>query len=300
MKHKKMNNPFISVIMPSYNAGAYLGVAIESILNQTYRNFELIIVDDASTDTSYAIAKSYKKRHPKKIRLLKLKKNQNCGGDRCANEGLLLAKGDYIARMDADDIAHPERLEKQVIYLEKHKNTFLVGTNAYVINSTGEVIGEKKEPRSHKAIYESYCIFHPLIHPSCMFRRIVNGKVFQYDIKYSANNDYNTFFRLLCQGETFVNLEEKLLYYRIHGQNDTLIHVKEKFLNTLKVRISMVRTYHYRPPLRAIVTSIAQAIILLTLPEKVLINLYLISKGIKRFSLPRIITTPALLFRNNK
>lgn len=326
MKKRKLSQILVSVIMPVYNAEAFLGEAIESILKQTYQHFELIIVDDASTDRSADIIKSYKKRFSRKMKVIRMKHNLNRGGDACANEGIKIARGKYIARMDADDIAHPERLEKQVAYLKKHPNVFLVGSNAYVIDAAGTVLGEKNEPIHHKDIYKNYAIFHPLIHSSVMVRRVVphgiysssksgvtpdasrssskrfesissrlrpplarlrsNSKIFQYDIKYSANNDYYTFFRLLCEGKQFVNLKEKLIYYRIHRDNNTFVHVKEKYLNTLKVRFLMVKEYGYKPTVQAIIATTVQSLILFTVPEWISTKLYLFSKGIVKIENP--------------
>jgi glycosyltransferase involved in cell wall biosynthesis len=276
----KNNKPFVSVIMPVYNAGSFLVPAVESILAQTYQNFEFIIVDDTSTDSSYKILQQYKKRFPKKITLLRMHKTLNCGGDACANEALKIAKGKYIARMDADDISHATRLEKQVAFMEKNKNVFLVGSNAFVIDKNGKTIGEKLEPLTHKAMYRSYCTFHPLIHPTLMIRRVYKGKTFSYDIKYNANNDYYTFFKRICQGFVFANLPEKLVYYRIHGKNDTFVNVKGKFLNTLKIRFLMVAKYGYRPTPKDIIVSTAQSTLLFLLPQNVTTQLYLLSKGI--------------------
>lgn len=279
----KMNTqPFVSVIMPVYNGQDFVVAAIDSILAQTYTHFELIIIDDASTDTTPEILRNYQRLYPKKIKIIRMKKNLNCGGDMCANEALKYATGTYIARMDADDIAHPLRLEKQVGYLEKHPQVYLVGSNAFVINKEGKIIGEKKEPAISEAIYKGYCTFHPLIHPSLMIRRVSKGVPFHYLLKYSANNDYYTFFKLLCEGKQFVNLQENLLYYRIHGKNDTFVHVKKKFMNTVKIRLAMVFAYGYKPTLRDIATTIVQSMILFSLPEAMSTKLYLFSKGIIR------------------
>lgn len=278
--------------MPVYNAGEYLAPAIESILMQTYRNFELIIIDDASTDNSWNMIRYYHKLYPKKITSIRLKKNLNAGGDTCANIGLAIAKGKYIARMDADDISHPERLAKQVAFLESHPRTFLVGSNAYVINSDGHVLGGKTEPLTHSAIKKQYFTFHPLIHPSTMFRRIVNGKAFSYELRYSANNDYYTFFSLICKGKRYANLPDKLLCYRIHGKNDTFVNMKEKYLNTLKIRLLMCRKYGYRPSLQAIVIALLQTGVVFMLPETLITQLYFFMKGIKTLSLQAPLPSP--------
>ena len=155
MKSKKQT-PLVSVIMPVYNADGYLVEAIESILNQTYQNFELIIVDDASTDNTEQMISQFKKQNSKKIKAIRLKKNLNKGGDACANLAFQKAKGQFIARMDADDIAHPKRLEKQLKFLLKNPDIFMVGSQAWVINKKGEIIGEKKVPLTSKEIYQNY------------------------------------------------------------------------------------------------------------------------------------------------
>lgn len=290
---KKQIKPFVSVIMPVYNAGDFLVDAIESILNQTYKNFEFIIVDDASTDKSWKIIQKYQKQNPKIIRAIRMEKNLNCGGDTCANEALKLATGTYIARMDADDIAYPQRLEKQVAFLNSHPKIFLVGSNADVINKKGVIIGEKTEPTTPKEIYNAYFGFHPMIHPTCMFRRMLGKKPFSYQIRYSANNDYYTFFHLLCIGKKFANMPEKLLLYRIHGNNATFVHLKEKFMNSLKIRIAMVKDFGYRPTIKDIIMLFLQTVIVFGLPESFLTQLYLFAKGIVKIPLFKIRFAPA-------
>lgn len=278
--------PLVSVVMPVYNAGDFLVDAIESILAQTYKNFEFIIVDDASIDGSWQIIQKYKKLYPKIIKTIRMDQNLNRGGDVCANEGLKLAKGKYVARMDADDVAYPQRLEKQVEFLESHPKIFLVGSNADVIDKHGRIIGEKLEPDTPKKIYEAYFGFHPMIHPTCLYKRLLGKKTFYYDIRYSANNDYYTFSQLICQGKKFVNLPEKLLMYRIHGNNATFVNLKEKFMNSLKIRLSMVKKFGYKPRAKDIIMLLVQTVIVFGLPESFLTQFYLFAKGIVRFSNP--------------
>lgn len=254
--------------------------ALDSVINQTYKNYELIVIDDASTDNSPKVIEKYRKRFSKRIKVLTMKRNLNRGGDACANEGLKIAKGKFVARMDADDVAHPKRLEKQVKFLIENPTIFLVGSNAYVINDKGKIIGDKKEPLTSKDIYDAYFTLHPIIHPSAMFRKKINGKKFFYQIKFGANNDYYTFFKLLCKGVRYTNLKERLLYYRIHEKNDTFINIKKKFMNTLRTRIEMFLKYHYDPTFKQVATTLLQSLILFILPEKLIKELYLISKGI--------------------
>ena len=173
---KKLNKkPMISVIMPAFNAQDYIKEAVDSVLNQTYQDFELIIIDDASTDGTVKIINKYLKKYPNKIKLVQVKENLNCGGDKSANEGLKVARGKFIARMDADDVADVTRFEKQINFLTANPRVFLVGSNAYVINKKGNIIGEKLEPLSSEDIYSAYFGFHPLVHPTCMFKRKLQG-----------------------------------------------------------------------------------------------------------------------------
>lgn len=289
MKNIRINKKtLISVIMPVYNAGDFLVDAIESILNQTYQNFEFIIINDNSTDNSWEIIKKYQKKYPKKIKAINLKRTLNRGGDACANYGLKIAKGKYIARMDADDISHPQRLEKQVDFLERNKHIFLLGSNAKVIDKKGKIIGNKLVPQTNEEIYQSFFTFNPIIHPSVMYRRSIEKKRFFYPKKFSANNDYYVFFKLICQNYKFANLKEKLLYYRIHGENDTFKNIKQKFFNTLKTRLIMWFKYNYQPSLKQWITTIIQTIIILTLPEKLIFYIYLLTKNIIKVKIPSL------------
>lgn len=281
MKNKNPK-PLVSVIMPVYNAEAFLVKAIESILNQTYQNFELIIINDHSADNSWKIIKKYKDKYPKKIKAINLKKNLNRGGDACANVGLKYARGKYIARMDADDIAHPQRIKKQVIFLEKNPQIFLVGTNANVIDEKDQKIGQKNVPLDHQSILNSFFIFNPIIHPSVMFRRFKGKKRFFYPIRFSANNDYYAFFRLIVSGYKFANLKEKLLFFRIHKKNDTFTKIKEKFLNVLKIRLLMVFKFNYKPSLKQWFIFFTQIITVLFFPEFIIKNIYLYLKIIDK------------------
>ena len=129
--------------MPAYNSEDFIQEAVLSVVNQTFQDFVLIIVDDASTDKTVRIIKKLQRKFPHKIKLIELKQNLNCGGDKPANEGLKHATGRYVARMDADDVADPTRFEKQINFLKDNPHVFLVGSCAYVIDKTGKIIGEK-------------------------------------------------------------------------------------------------------------------------------------------------------------
>lgn len=285
MKHLSKRKPLVSVIMPVYNAGDYLVEAIDSIVRQTYQNLELIIVDDASTDNSWKIIRRFKKRYPRKIKTIRLQKNLNRGGDACANLAFQKARGEYIARMDADDISDPQRIEKQVRYMETNKDVIVLGTQAFVINKEGKITGEKLEPVSNDQIRENYFIYHPMIHPSVMIRKSLlpnkPNKENLYRIRYSANNDLLTFFELMQYGR-FANLSEKLIYYRIHEKNDSLVNPKEKFFNTLKIRIFAWQHLDYDPTLKAVLTNILQLLVISFMPSRAITFLYMLWRGVAK------------------
>lgn len=275
-----MNTPLVSVILPAFNAEAFIGDSIRSIINQTYSHMELIIVDDASTDKTLSIIKTFKARYPSLIRIIQIKKNMNKGGDTCANMAIQLARGKYIARMDADDIALPERIEKQVNFLETNKSVFIVGTSAQVINKEGEVVGEKVMPQKHTDIYGEYMVFHPMIHPTVMFRNhIIKRKTF-YKSTFSANNDYFTFFELISRGCEFANIPEKLLKYRIYGNNNSLKTIKKNFFNTLNARIHIFKKYGYPITPKIVLVNLAQLATIVLLPERAIYYIYLLTRGI--------------------
>jgi len=267
--------------MPVYNAGRFVASAIESILNQTWRNFELIIVDDGSTDGSWEVISKYKRQYPRKIKSVKLNKNLGRGGEMAGNVAYSYARGELIARMDADDVCLSYRLEKQVEFLTCHPEVAVVGAAAWVINDEGEAVGEKRVATKSRQIYKDYFVFHPMIHPTVMIRReVLGGRKKLYRVDNLTNNDYLTFIELVSKGVKFANLPEKLIYYRIHGDNDSLAFVRRTFVNSLKTRARAVFEFGYRPTFSAVLKVGAQAVLVWLLPERVSFRLYLLARGI--------------------
>lgn len=274
---KDIKQPLVSVIMPAYNAGKYVGKTIESILNQTYQNFELVIVDDGSTNGTVELLQSYQKRYPKKIKLYRFDKNR--GESFSANYAFKNAQGEFIARMDADDIAKPDRLATQVVFLLKNPRVIVVGSQAEVIDRNGVVIGKKFFPVTHDKIYEKYAILHPMLHSSCMIRRslLPNDESLYEDI-YEPNDDYYTFFRLLCYGN-FANINKPLVQYRVHGQNKSLTNPKSKFFNSVKIRLAAIRNGWYKPTRFVYIVMIVQIIAITIMPEKLIVPVYTFLRG---------------------
>lgn len=280
-KPKKTQYPLVSIVMPVYNASAFMRAAIDSILNQTYTHFELVIVDDQSLDNSWSIAKEYAASHPDRIRAIRLKKNTNAAGNGAMNAVYPKLKGAFIARMDADDIAYPARIGKQVRFMQSHPDAVVVGTQGTIIDAEGKKKGKKIFPTDSAHIYDEYFVLHPILHPSVMLRKsLLPSKQIIYENKWGINDDYYTFFKLLQYGK-FYNLKESLLYYRVHGANSSLQNPKQKFMNSIKIRIEAVRTLNYRPSLKGISLMCIQLMTIPLIPEKLIVPLYFALRGIK-------------------
>lgn len=200
--------PKVSVIMPVYNGEKYLAEAIESILGQSFRDFEFIIIDDASRDDSYKILEEYKE---KDYRIILLKNEKNLGLTKSLNIAIQKAKGDYIARMDADDISLENRFAEQVDFLENNNDIDLVGGDVDFIDNINlkhKIIFDKNKIK--KVFYHH----NPIIHPTWMFRKNVLEKV-SYDEKILYAQDYKFLADLLKNNFTFTNLDEKILNFRL-------------------------------------------------------------------------------------
>lgn len=206
-----MNKPLVSIVLPVYNAGVYLKEAIQSILDQTYTNFELIIINDGSTDDSEKLIKSYTDQRICYIF------QQNTGLAGALNTGLKAAKGKYIARQDQDDISLRERLQKQVEFLESHPDINLLGTRATVFTD------DQKEMKMHDhaiepAILRFDLLFdNPFVHSSVMFRKTAIDSIGLYNTDRSYYEDFELWSRFAFHGRV-ANLRDALVRYRHHDQ----------------------------------------------------------------------------------
>ena len=200
--------PVVTVLMPVFNNSPYLRVAIESILFQTFRNFEFLLIDDGSTDDSSRIIQSYADS-----RIILVSNGANMGLVDTLNKGLQLARGRYVARMDADDISHPQRLARQVAYLENHPDVVVCGS---WIKGFGTQHFVKRYPLSDESIRAHLLFESALAHPSIMIRReiFVSHRLF-YDNAYSGAEDFELWTRI-PRSFKFANIDRVLLLYRQH------------------------------------------------------------------------------------
>lgn len=216
--------PTVTVLIPVYNSERYVREAIDSVLGQTFPDFELIVVDDGSTDRTAEILASA--RDP---RLRILRNPRNSGQTPSLNLGLDAAQGRYIARLDADDVAAPRRLEKQVAFMERHPGVGLLGTAVRLIGPAGNSGGMWVLPQEDLQIRWRSLLANPFMHPSVLIRSeilVQNG--LQYDERFRISQDYDLWTRLLRHTRG-ANLGEPLVSYRVHkagltgSHRDTLI-----------------------------------------------------------------------------
>lgn len=207
--------PKISVVMPAYNAEKYIGEAIESILNQTFKDFEFIIINDGSVDHTKEIIQKYNDS-----RIVLLENDKNRGIVLSLNKGLDAATGEYIARMDADDIALMNRLERQAEYLDEHKDIGVLGTG---ICTFGEKIKEQKRVFTTNAEQlKAELLFNSCIaHPTVMIRKSVLQKYnLKYNTEFAGAEDYCLWWNI-AKVSKIATLPDILLDYRIHESQIT-------------------------------------------------------------------------------
>lgn len=267
--------------MPVYNAGPFLSDAIKSILSQTCRNFEFIIVDDASEDSSWQITQDIARKH-KQIKATRNPKN--LGVSETVKKAISLAKGEFLARMDADDVALPVRLEKQVKYLLKHKETVAIGGQCLLIDKDGDIVGEKTFPTAFSDIYKYIFKFIPVQQPTLMIARRRLPREFKYyrDGMNTAE-EVELLFKLFQYGKV-ENLPDTLLMYRLHDKNTSLLNIRKTFLLTLLARVKGVLLYGYKPTLSGVVVTLLQTGVALLLPRKLALFLY---KKLRKIGVPQ-------------
>ncbi|MBA4384745.1 MAG: hypothetical protein C0410_08415 [Anaerolinea sp.] len=227
-----MNIP-ISVVMAVYNCQDFLPEAVESILSQTFGDFEFLIVDDCSTDDSLTIALDYQKRDAR-IRIHRHERNTGIVGAR--NTGLKLAQGKYIAWMDSDDVSMPERLEKQFLFMESHPEVGVSSANAIAIDENGNFLFRIQMPQSHILITWAFCFYDPIINPAVMANRKLCIQAGGYrDLAKNKTEyfpeDYDLWIRLSNQTH-FYNFSEVLLKLRKHGKNITSTRLQSTLRNS--------------------------------------------------------------------
>jgi glycosyltransferase involved in cell wall biosynthesis len=205
--------PRVSVVMAVHNGAPYVRAAVDSILGQTLRDLELIIIDDGSTDETPAILDAYAARDPR-VRVIH---QANAGVSKSGNRGIALARAPLIARMDADDISTPDRLEKEIAFMESHPDVVLLGGAYRLIDGDGELLTIQSPPTDDASL-QLQCLrgTTPICHPLCMFRRDAFLKAGGYDETFPCALDLDLYLRLGEVGK-MAALRDVLLDYRQHA-----------------------------------------------------------------------------------
>lgn len=235
-----MKKPRISVLLSCYNGSRWLSQAIESILNQTLGNFEFIIVDDGSTDNSLKIIKEYAQQDSRIVVLAK----KNTGLADSLNKGLEIARGDWIARLDVDDISEPSRLQKQLIIAESKKNIVFVGSGLFAIDESGSILQTYHYPISHRLLVRNLCTSRKFpAHSSAFFRTDVVRAIGGYRSRIERSQDWDLWLRLSKYGE-LVCAAEPLVMLRQHSQQIT--HDESGKKSRIYNKIALISYYLYR------------------------------------------------------
>ena len=228
--------PAISVVLPVYNAERYLREAVDSILAQTFTDFELILINDGSTDGSGDICREYSQNDPRIV----LIDRPNGGLVSALNDGIAKARAPLIARMDADDISMPERFACQYAHMMEHPNLAVLGSAIRLIDETGQITGLGSYPLSPTEVKDALtsgwnC---PVAHPVAMMKRDVVLDIGGYRAAFTHAEDYDLWLRLVERDQGIANLPQTLLNYRTHGTNVSVVHQDKQRLATVLARSS--------------------------------------------------------------
>ncbi|MBF0249328.1 MAG: glycosyltransferase [Alphaproteobacteria bacterium] len=209
--------PEVSILMTFLNPGFFFAPAVESLLNQTFSNFELIAIDDGSTDGSLEWLKTLED-----TRIVVVEPGKRLGRTPALNAALSIAQGEFIAVLDADDISKPTRLQEQVDYLRDHPDCVLVGTNFEQVDERDRVLNAHEWPSDPDDVYQLLCSVNPIAHSSSMYRRAAAELVGGYPSKYAYAQDYGLWLRLARVGGVAI-LPRILVSIREHSQQMTVV-----------------------------------------------------------------------------
>lgn len=233
-------NPLVTVLMPVYNGEKYLKEAIKSILNQTFRDFEFLIIDDGSIDKSAEIIASFNDTR------IRLERNEaNLGLIKTLNKGFRLSKGKYIARMDCDDISLPKRLSAQANFMEKHPEIGVCGSWVKIVGLKQSFIS--KYPQNHEEA-RAYLLFNtPFAHPAVIIRKeIIEKYQLEYDENYKHAEDYELWSRII-EHTKISNIPKVLLRYRMHPESVSKKNSSIQAENSNKIRLRLLKKLNITP-----------------------------------------------------
>lgn len=253
---KTVDAPMVSVVMSVFNGERFLREAVESILGQTFRDFEFVIINDGSTDSTDSILDSYERTAPG----VRVYHQENRGLIESLNRGCGLARGKYIARMDADDIALKDRLMQQIEFMEKHAGVGVLGGAVEQVDATGRRLPTVHFPLDHADIVSTLAYACPFSHPAVVIRKEVFVSVGGYRTAFVDAEDYDLWLRMAERCE-LANLEAVVLKYRIHLNRVSHRHMQQQMISTVAARAAASSRRNGLPDLLSSVKEITPAVL---------------------------------------
>jgi len=249
--------PRVSIVLPVHNGARYLGLAIDSLLAQTLGDFELLLLDDGSSDDSLAIARTYAARDPR----VQVHALTHRGLSAILNDGLRLARAPLIARMDSDDIAWPERLARQVSFLDAHPHIALVGGNVRFMDEAGAVRPADPLPCTPSDLKSQMLFHNVLVHPTVVMRACEVFAVGGYRLPFALAEDYDLWLRME-ERSALANLPDVVLDFRRHSANVSSRFGVQQAINALAARASALgRRTSGRDPIAGFIGTIDLAML---------------------------------------
>lgn len=247
--------PTLSVVLPVFNGATYLADTIESVLSQSYGDFELLAMDDGSDDATPQIIERYAQHDPR----IRVFRHENRGVGYTIQRGLAASGGRYVALIGADDLALPGRFEKQLDFLEAHGDHVLVGGYLQIIDTNGRVTGIRKYPTTDRTLRRVMLLYNPFGAPAAMFRREDALAAGGFTSRFWTCEDYDFFLRLAKRGKV-ATLPEPIISYRLHGNAVKATQTLRQLHDTLATKRAAYTEYGYRPSLIARTADLALAI----------------------------------------
>jgi hypothetical protein len=231
-----MDSPYISVVMSVFNGQSFLSEAIESILNQTFRDYEFVIIDDGSTDKTAEILAEYAGRDQR----IRVHRHENKGRAASLNIGIELSRAPYIARMDADDIALPDRLKDQIEYLDRHPEVGVLGGAFDLISTNGRVLKTVRYPSDDSELRPLILVDNPICHPAAVMRKDVALASGGYRKVILDADDYDLWLRI-SERSKLANLGKCVLRYRIHSNQVSIRNMRSQKMCVLAARVAALQ-----------------------------------------------------------
>lgn len=270
------SKPLASIVIPVHNGEKYIKESIDSCLNQTYENIEIIVVNDSSTDSTLEILKEY----GEKINVISVEKQNGLGN--VLNIGIRESNGKYIVRMDADDVMYPTRIEKQIEYMESNPSCVAVGGQIDIINAESEITSHREYAVEDKDIKKNMFLFQPFAHPAVTLRKSSVESVGLYPENMWKVEDVKFFFLLSKEGE-FHNIEDTVLKYRMTFDTQSQSKMVDHFKKTDEIRKWAIKDLGIKPSTREYVIWKIESIgvnMLGVLPPKISMKVFELARKV--------------------